>query len=41
VIPISSALIVVGEAIHLVDLLRASPMQLPASEGPALADGLH
>jgi TRAP-type C4-dicarboxylate transport system permease small subunit len=41
VIPISSALIVVGEAIHLVDLMRASPMQLPASEGPALADGLH
>ena len=42
VIPISSALIVVAEVTHLIDLLIArEPPQRPASSGPALADGLH
>jgi TRAP-type C4-dicarboxylate transport system permease small subunit len=42
VIPVSSALILVGEVIHLVDLLtpRAAP-GAPAASGTALADGLH
>lgn len=39
VIPISAALIVVAEALHLVDLLLATAPQ--ASGGIALADGLH
>ncbi|HET8748520.1 MAG TPA: TRAP transporter small permease [Ramlibacter sp.] len=38
VIPISSALIVVAEATHLVDLWLARPQ---AVSGAALADGLH
>ncbi|HJW52370.1 MAG TPA: TRAP transporter small permease [Burkholderiaceae bacterium] len=42
VIPISSALIVVAEVTHLIDLVIArEPPQRPASSGPALADGLH
>lgn len=44
VIPISSALILVGEVIHLVDLIAARPESAatgaPAAPG-ALADGLH
>ncbi len=44
VIPISSALILVGEVIHLVDLVAARPEAAgggaPAAPG-ALADGLH
>ena len=40
VIPVSSALIVIAEVLHLVDLLRSEPP--PASDGsPALADALH
>ncbi len=41
VIPISSAMIVVAEATHLIDLFidREPPQPTPA--GPALADGLH
>jgi TRAP-type transport system small permease protein len=38
VIPISSALIVVAELTHLIDLIQARPQAVPAS---ALADGLH
>jgi TRAP-type C4-dicarboxylate transport system permease small subunit len=42
VIPISSALIVVAEVTHLLDLYIArEPPRPPASSGPALADGLH
>jgi TRAP-type C4-dicarboxylate transport system permease small subunit len=42
VIPISSALIVVAEVTHLLDLCIArEPPRPPASSGPALADGLH
>jgi TRAP-type C4-dicarboxylate transport system permease small subunit len=42
VIPISSALIVVAEVTHLIDLVMArEPPHRPASSGPALADGLH
>lgn len=42
VIPVSSALILVGEGIHLVDLLSARPeASVPAAPGTALADGLH
>lgn len=40
VIPISSVLIVVAEATHFVDMLRARP-QAVAAPGAALADGLH
>lgn len=41
VIPISSAMIVVAEVTHLIDLFidREPPQPTPA--GPALADGLH
>jgi TRAP-type C4-dicarboxylate transport system permease small subunit len=39
VIPISSALILVGEIMHLIDLVASRPSG-PGS-GPALADGLH
>ena len=41
VIPVSSALIVIAEVTHLIDLLidREPPPTTPA--GPALADGLH
>jgi TRAP-type C4-dicarboxylate transport system permease small subunit len=41
VIPISSAMIVIAETTHLMDLFigREPPQQTPA--GPALADGLH
>jgi TRAP-type transport system small permease protein len=38
VIPISAALILVGEVMHLVDLLT---MRTPAQEHSNLADGLH
>ena len=41
VIPISSALIVVAEVLHLVDLIRASAPPGTARGGVALADGLH
>ena len=42
VIPISSALIVVAEVTHLIDLVIArEPPRPPTSTGPALADGLH
>jgi TRAP-type C4-dicarboxylate transport system permease small subunit len=40
VIPISAALIVVAEALYLVDLLRTRAPPA-AGGGPALADGLH
>lgn len=41
VIPVTSALIVIAEVTHLIDLFndREPPAQTPA--GPALADGLH
>jgi TRAP-type C4-dicarboxylate transport system permease small subunit len=39
VIPISAALIVIAEAIHLVDLGRAR--EPAAATGPSLAEGLH
>ena len=39
VIPISGALILVGEVMHLIDLLGSR--RVAASSGPALADGLH
>jgi TRAP-type C4-dicarboxylate transport system permease small subunit len=43
VIPISAALIVIAEVMHLVDLLaaKAPPAQSAGGGGPALADGLH
>ena len=42
VIPVSSALILVGEGIHLVDLLQARPgPTVSAGPASALADGLH
>lgn len=41
VIPISSALIVVAEITHLVDLLIATEPPAAAPPGVALADGLH
>jgi TRAP-type transport system small permease protein len=45
VIPVSSALIVIGEGMHLVDLLRTRPQPHPQAEAAsapaALADGLH
>ena len=42
VIPVSSALIIVGEVMHLVDLLSTRPAPAPSGEpGTALADGLH
>jgi TRAP-type C4-dicarboxylate transport system permease small subunit len=42
VIPVSSALIVVAEVTHLIDLVIArEPPQRPESSGPTLADGLH
>jgi hypothetical protein len=42
VIPISSALIVVAEVTHLIDLvIDREPPRQPTSSGPALADGLH
>ena len=40
VIPVSSALIVIAEGAHLVDLLRARA-PAPGAGGIALADGLH
>jgi TRAP-type C4-dicarboxylate transport system permease small subunit len=39
VIPISAALILVAETLHLANLLRARPAQ--GGDGAALADGLH
>lgn len=39
VIPISAALILVAEGMHLLTLLRAEPPQ--SGDGAALADGLH
>jgi TRAP-type C4-dicarboxylate transport system permease small subunit len=39
VIPISAALILIAEVMHLVDLLRAAPSA--PSSGAGLADGLH
>lgn len=42
VIPVSSALILVGEVIHLVDLLATRPRAEAAGAAPdVLADGLH
>jgi TRAP-type C4-dicarboxylate transport system permease small subunit len=42
VIPISAALIVIAESMHLVDLLAAkAPPAQRGGGGPALADGLH
>lgn len=44
VIPVSAVLILVGEVMHLVDLIVAKPAAgdaAPAESGPALADGLH
>jgi TRAP-type C4-dicarboxylate transport system permease small subunit len=42
VIPISSALIVIAEVTHLIDLaIHREPPGRPASPGPALADGQH
>lgn len=42
VIPVSAALILVGEVIHLVDLLATRPQPVaPAAASTALADGLH
>jgi TRAP-type C4-dicarboxylate transport system permease small subunit len=41
VIPVSSALIVIAELTHLVDLVIARRPPAPAAAGPALADGLH
>lgn len=43
VIPISAALVVIAEVMHLVDLLaaKAPPAQSAGGGGPALADGLH
>ena len=42
VIPISSALIVVAEVTHLIDLvIDREPPRQTTSTGPALADGLH
>ncbi|MFM7570790.1 MAG: TRAP transporter small permease [Betaproteobacteria bacterium] len=38
VIPVSAALILVGEILNLVDLLRSHP---PERSGSSLADGLH
>jgi TRAP-type C4-dicarboxylate transport system permease small subunit len=40
VIPISSALILVGEVMHLIDLLN-TPAATGGGPGSALADGLH
>jgi hypothetical protein len=43
VIPVSAVLILVGEVMHLVDLVVAKPAAAgdAAESGPALADGLH
>lgn len=42
VIPVSAVLILVGEVIHLVDLIAARPEPAAAdAPGAALADGLH
>jgi len=41
VIPISSALIVVAELIHLLELVALREPPAPSAGGPALADGLH
>jgi TRAP-type C4-dicarboxylate transport system permease small subunit len=41
VIPVSSALIVIAEGTHLVDLVIARRPPAAAGGGPALADGLH
>jgi TRAP-type C4-dicarboxylate transport system permease small subunit len=41
VIPISSAMIVVAETTHLIDLFIDREPPRPAPAGPALADGLH
>ncbi len=42
VIPISAALIVIAEVMHLVDLLAAkAPPAQAATAASALADGLH
>jgi TRAP-type C4-dicarboxylate transport system permease small subunit len=40
VIPISSALILVGEIMHLVDLVKPHPLQ-PTPPAAGLSDGLH
>jgi TRAP-type C4-dicarboxylate transport system permease small subunit len=41
VIPISSAMIVVAEITHLIDLVIDREPPPPTPAGPALADGLH
>lgn len=41
VIPISSAMIVVAEITHLIDLFIGRQPPQPTPAGPALADGLH
>jgi len=41
VIPISSAMIVVAEVTHLIDLIIEREPPAPKPAGPALADGLH
>ena len=41
VIPITSALIVVAEVTHLLDLVAMREPPAPAPAGPAIADGLH
>lgn len=40
VIPISAALILVGEVMHLIDLIHSDAQQ-PAHPGAGLSDGLH
>jgi TRAP-type transport system small permease protein len=41
VIPITSALIVIAEVTHLIDLIIEREPPPPSRAGPALADGLH
>ena len=41
VIPVTSALIVVAELTHLLDLVAMREPPVPAPAGPAIADGLH
>jgi len=41
VIPVSSAMIVVAEVTHLIDLIIEREPPAPKPAGPALADGLH
>jgi len=41
VIPITSAMIVIAEVTHLIDLFIEREPPPPAPAGPALADGLH